>query len=207
MAKATFVKKARKDIPGTNIKAGESYYWWKFRFGGKHYSKTAPKASQLTQSEYLSQLYDFQEQLGGLSTGDFNEPDDLNSWKEEFVSNLETLRDEQEEKKSNMPEGLQEGPTGELLQERYDSLDSAINELEGIDCNDFDFDEDEAKENAKDELIDEYNRIIRKAGEGDEEDYEPNEDEVQERANQKRQTAVEEWLEDKVGEISSVSID
>jgi hypothetical protein len=52
MARAHFVKKARKAIPGTDIKKGDSYYWWKFRFGGKRTSKTAPKASQLTQSEF-----------------------------------------------------------------------------------------------------------------------------------------------------------
>ena len=33
MARAIFVKKARKNIPGTSIKTGDSYYWWKFRFG------------------------------------------------------------------------------------------------------------------------------------------------------------------------------
>ncbi len=56
MARAHFVKKARKDNPAAGIKAGDSYYWWKFRRGGKHYSKTAPRPSQLTQSEYLRRL-------------------------------------------------------------------------------------------------------------------------------------------------------
>lgn len=41
MARATLVKKARKDIPGTDIKAGDSYYWWAFRFGGKHYQNVS----------------------------------------------------------------------------------------------------------------------------------------------------------------------
>ncbi len=56
MPRVTHVKKARKDNPV--CKAGESYYWWKFRFGGKHFSLTYPKQSQLTQSPYLSVIYD-----------------------------------------------------------------------------------------------------------------------------------------------------
>lgn len=70
MARATFVKKARKDIPGTDIKAGESYYWWKFRFGGKHYSKTPPRRSQLTQSDFLGQLYAIEDEIQGLVADD-----------------------------------------------------------------------------------------------------------------------------------------
>ena len=70
MARATHVKKARKDIPGTDIKAGDSYYWWKFMVGGrggpKHYSKERPRLSQLTQSEYLGTLYDLQDRLSAL---------------------------------------------------------------------------------------------------------------------------------------------
>lgn len=31
MPRVTHVKKARKAIPGTDIKVGDSYYWWKFR--------------------------------------------------------------------------------------------------------------------------------------------------------------------------------
>ncbi len=59
MPRVTHVKNARKDNPV--CKVGESYYWWKFRYGGKHYSLTPPKASQLTQSVYLGTIYDSQE--------------------------------------------------------------------------------------------------------------------------------------------------
>lgn len=197
MARVTHVKKAQKDYPEHGIKKGEEYYWWKFRYGGKHFSKTYPKPSQLTQSEFLSQVYDFNDRISGLSTGDFNEPEDLQAWKEELVGELETLRDEQEEKKDNMPEGLQEGPTGELLQERYDGIDELINELEGIDCDDFDFDEDAKKEEIIDELKDKY--------EGEEEDWEPSEDDVQEKVNGSRQEAVEDWLQEKIDELSGLS--
>ena len=38
MPRVHHVKSARKDNPVA--KKGESYYWWKFRYGGKRYSKT-----------------------------------------------------------------------------------------------------------------------------------------------------------------------
>lgn len=61
MARAHFVKKARKDNPA--VKAGESYYWWKFRRGPKRYSKERPRPSQLTQSEFYGQVYGLQEDM------------------------------------------------------------------------------------------------------------------------------------------------
>jgi len=66
MAHATFVKSARKAIPDHGIKVGDSYYWWKFRFGGKHISRYWPRPSQLTQSEFYSTLYGCQETIEDL---------------------------------------------------------------------------------------------------------------------------------------------
>lgn len=125
MATATFVKKARKDIPGTDIKKGDSYWWWSFRFGGKHTSRTQPKPSQLTQSEYTSTVLALQER---------DQPgfDDLESEIEDIKSELENLRDNTQEKFDNMPEGLQQGDTGQLLESRVSSLDDAIGALENI---------------------------------------------------------------------------
>jgi hypothetical protein len=56
MPRVNFVKKARKAIPSSGIKVGDSYYWWKFRYGGKFVSKERPRQSQLTQSK-LSGVY------------------------------------------------------------------------------------------------------------------------------------------------------
>ena len=42
MPRVNYVKKARKAIPGADIKVGDAYYWWKFRYGGKHVSKIRP---------------------------------------------------------------------------------------------------------------------------------------------------------------------
>lgn len=64
-------------------------------------------------------------------------------WEEDYGCNedtaqsiadeLSTIRDETQDKLDNMPYGLQEGDTGQLLQERIDCLDDVISELESID--------------------------------------------------------------------------
>lgn len=73
-----------------------------------------------------------------------------------IADELSNIRDETQDSLDNMPEGLQEGDTGQLLQERIDNLDSAISDLEAIDyenikegeLGDSDYDSltDEAKE-------------------------------------------------------------
>lgn len=129
MPQVNTVIKARKDYPEEGIKKGETYYWWKFRFGGKVMSKTYPKRSQLTRSGFFSQLYDIEDRLSGIEVDKENIESDV----ADIVTDLENLRDECEEKRSNMPEQLQDVGSGETLQNRYDALDEMINELEGVD--------------------------------------------------------------------------
>ena len=179
MARATFVNKARKDIPEAGIKAGESYYWWKFRFGGKHYSKTAPKRSQLTQSAFYSQVYDIEDDIAGAAADD-----SLRDIVEDVVSRLNDLADECEGNLQNMPEQLQSSPTGEMLQERADALRSAAEEFEAIDLSDWDEDFDEP-EREEDETDDEFN----------------------ERVEEARQEAEMEHWQGLLDEVQSVSID
>jgi len=151
MAKAKFVKKARKDNPV--CKKGESYYWWKFKFGSKNYSLTPPKQSQLTQSDFLSQIYDIQDRIN-----DIDLDSEFESEISEIVSDLESLRDEQEEKRDNMPEQLQDSGSGEMLQNRYDSIDEMISELESIDLEVEDFSKELEKE--EDETEEEFNERV-----------------------------------------------
>ena len=125
MARVHFVKKARKDVG--DIKAGESYFWWKFRFGSKHVSKTRPRRSQLTQSEYYGNLYDIEDEIGALVAGDNLEGD-----VSDIASRLRDIASEQEDKLSNMPDSLQYSPTGELLQQRADDCNQAADELENV---------------------------------------------------------------------------
>jgi len=141
MPRVTHVKKARKDNPVA--KKGESYYWWKFRYGGKSYSLTRPRASQLTQSAYFGTIYSTQEMIEDWNGTDATEFDEL---KEEVRGEIDSLRDETQESLDNMPDSLQYSPTGELLQERVDALENAEMELDSIDEFEFnreDFDEEE----------------------------------------------------------------
>lgn len=168
------------------IAKGESYYWWQFQNSPKHFSKERPKQSQLTQSNYLSQLYTIQEQMDDFAP---ESAEDIESFVDTIKSDLESLKDETESSLENMPESLQSSPTGELLQERIDALDNAISEFDGID-----FDYEEPDEDAiKDELKDE----------NDDEDYEPTEEEIDERKQEKLQ----EWLDEKISEIQSIGLE
>lgn len=123
MARAHFVKKARKDNPA--VKAGESYYWWQFPYRAKQYSKTAPTRSQLTSSFFLSELYSIQDEIEAMT-----EPSGL----PELISRIEELGYECENSLENMPEHLQEtSDSGILLQERIDAMGDWASELEGVD--------------------------------------------------------------------------
>ena len=153
MARAQFAKKTRKAIPDAGIKVGDSYYWWKFRFGGKRYSKTAPKRSQLTQSDFYGQIYDIEDEIAELDADD-----SLPSCVEDIASRIREIGDECEEKRGNMPEQLQDSASGELLQERKDACDSAADELEAIDFGEFEPDEEETtKARAEDKDAPEVN--------------------------------------------------
>lgn len=131
MARATFVKKARRAVPSAGIKVGDSYWWWSFKtaYGSrKVFSKTQPKPSQLTQSTFYSTLLRIQEEMP-----EFGDVSEVESWAEDAASELQDLADECQSSFDNLPEGLQQGPTGELLQERIDGLQSIIDELQSLD--------------------------------------------------------------------------
>lgn len=140
MARLNVVKKSRKAYKEFGIKKGDTYYWWKFRFGGVHKSKTQPKRSQLTQSDFLGQVYDLEDEMTEASEIDQGT---IDNW----VSTLETLRDECQDKLDNMPEQLQENSSsGQLLQERIDQLEDWISNLENVDC---EIDEEAIKSDAE----------------------------------------------------------
>lgn len=131
MARVTFVKKARKD--NSVCKAGESYYWWKFNYGPKMYSLTPPNRSQLTRSSFLSQMYDIEDEIASISGTAAGE---LRIVTDDLVQRIRDLGDECQGSLDNMPEGLQEGPTGEILQSRVDECEGMAGELESIDLDD-----------------------------------------------------------------------
>ncbi len=131
MARAHFVAKARKDNPV--VKAGESYWWWKFRYGGKRYSKTRPQRHELTQSAFYSSLWQVEEAFES-SINKSQTAEELQAEAESMADELEMILGECQESLDNMPESLQESSaSGELLTERIEGLEGWISELQGID--------------------------------------------------------------------------
>ena len=226
MAKATFIKSARKPIyqrgkrveyvsqrgkregqtlskidrtiPADDtdrilINRGESYWTWSFMYGGTYYSKTQPKPSQLTSSEFLSTVYGIQEEIDEWNPSDVT---DVEEFVDDIKNRLEELRDETQDKLDNMPYQLQDADTGQLLQERIEALENALNEFECLDELEYEepTDEDVKERIAEDEGIDT--------------DIEGWEDEIsEEMVNEKKTELQENWLEEKTEEIKNISIE
>lgn len=130
MARLHFVKKARKAHKDIGVKKGESYYWAAFRSGRSSFKrkwKNKPRRSQLTQSDFLGALYDIEDDLHEA------DKDGIAEAIETAVGALRDLADETQSKYDNMPEGLQSGDTGQLLEERVNKCNEIADELEGID--------------------------------------------------------------------------
>lgn len=160
MARANFVAKAMKDNPAA-LK-GESYWWWKFRYGPKRYSKTRPERYQLTQSGFYSQLWQLEDHLP-MALDAAKDLQGLEAEIESLIADLEMLMEECQESLDAMPESLQESSSsGELLAERIEGLEGWISELQSIDLsidepeNDTDLPDDEVEEHLegmKEEVI------------------------------------------------------
>lgn len=125
MPRVHFVKKARKDNPA--VKKGEPYYWWKFRYGGKRFSATPPRQSELTQSEFLSQLWDLQETA--IEEGQCG---DIADQIEEIAAQVGELAAECADRRENMPENLHSSPVAELLERRAEACEQLAQDLDSL---------------------------------------------------------------------------
>lgn len=139
MPRVKHVKKAAKD--NAVVKKGEPYYWWKFRYGGKHMSATYPRSSQLTQSKW-SGVYSAQE-----SIEDAENAVDLADAIDNAIDEIQECADEYEEADEAMG-----GHQGQNY-ERAEHLQELVSELQNMEvdaraCADWEeFDEEErAKE-------------------------------------------------------------
>ena len=167
MVKVHHVKKARKDYPEAGIKKGDSYYWWKKRYGGIHRSKTRPTRQQLTSSPFLASVYDIEDtiadfsvEIEGKSVDEIRE--EIENFIDSVVSDLQDLQSECEDSLYNMPEQLQEtSEAGMLLQERIDMLEEWADELLSISV---DIDDDMSKEEIKDRVNEIIDEIINAGG-------------------------------------------
>jgi hypothetical protein len=120
-------RKARKDYPAQGIAKGEMYYTAKIkqqRGGITLRSKTPLKPSQLTTSAFKSAYLAAQETW-----------DESGKEAEDIRAAAEAIRDAGQEAQGsfdNMPEGLQQGETGQMLEERANQCESKADELEGL---------------------------------------------------------------------------
>lgn len=137
MARVTTVNKARKDQGqcgkcGKHIGAGDPYRWWKFRFGGRRIrcmdATCKPKASDLTQSEILGNMYTIQE--GVLLDG--ATPADLALQARDVAEQIRSdLVEVIQEKVDNMESGFGHATSAsEELQERGDAFDGWADEID-----------------------------------------------------------------------------
>jgi hypothetical protein len=129
MPRVHHVKKARKDNPVA--KKGEPYYWWKFRYGTKHYSKTPPRASQLTQSKW-SGVCGAEEDLADTvkNCNRLEDKDGLVNALDDTISEVQGVADEYQESADNIESAFDYSPTAELCQERADQCEQIISDLE-----------------------------------------------------------------------------
>jgi hypothetical protein len=157
MARAHFVKKAQKDYKDHGIKRGQSYWWWKFAYGSKRFSKTPPKRSQLTQSGFYATMYDAEDALAD-ATAEFSKShnyDQLASDLESIAGDVRSAGEECADKKGNMPDSLQEGSTGQLLETRAEQCEQLAADLEtaASDIRDLEADEEKSDEDKEREAI------------------------------------------------------
>ena len=186
MPRITIVKAAQKNQGecgkcGAKIKKGDGYKWWKFRYGGRRVRclkpECAPKPSDLTQSEFYGTLYGIQEPVEEAleSFRNGGELGDLASALNDAAGELRELGEECQGKLDNMPEGLQQGDTGQLLENRAqeceskaDELESAANEIESVELYDdlekYLADNELAREEK--ESDEDYNKRIQEAMDG-----------------------------------------
>jgi type I site-specific restriction-modification system R (restriction) subunit len=117
---------ARKDYPQNGIKKGDTYYYTslKLQRGGIIKRSLRPfKRSELTTSEFKGALYDWEDAKAEITSMDDAQ---------QFADDIRQLGEEQGEKFNNMPEGLQQGDTGQTLETRRETCEAAASEIEEI---------------------------------------------------------------------------
>jgi DNA repair ATPase RecN len=131
MPKVTQVT-AAKDYPKLGITKGEKCYVWRIRMargGIDCRSKTYPRPSQLNLG-FAGQIGDIE-----LDMGNASDVDELR----EFKDAIEELGQQCQESFDNMPEGLQQGDTGQLLEERVSGCESWAGDIDTA-CDEYDSD-------------------------------------------------------------------
>ena len=134
MAKIQYIKKSNrgKEVKclrcGTVIEPGQMYYKAEPYVGPviTRCSSCGLKSYETSGSSYI-------QTIGRLVEDWRSEYSDMQSAAEDIASAIEDLKDELECNLENIPEQLQDGAAGSLLQERIEELEDCINSLQDID--------------------------------------------------------------------------
>lgn len=115
------------------IKPGDRYYTWSFRYGGtylRHVSCGHPRQSELTQSK-LSGVYAAQEDgQAAIDEWDGEEASDIAQALNDAAEAAREVATEYEDGIQNMPDSLQQGSVAEEMQEKADAINAWADELE-----------------------------------------------------------------------------
>lgn len=151
MGKVNIIKKSRKEYTCDRCKqlipVGSTYYR-----GDVYFGRTIIRCNKCKLEGWEVTSSDYQLSVGAI----------VNRWREDYeigettheeiMDALQEIRDDLEDRLSNMPEQLQYSESGELLQDRIDCIDGAISDLCVIDVDDMKLEcaDDYACENSQD---------------------------------------------------------
>lgn len=132
MAKVNIIQKSRKEYKcskcGKVIPVGSKYYKGEINFG-----PTIIRCSDCKLEAWEVTTSDWQLATGAIINRWEEDYGLHDSTPEELRDEIENIRDDQQERLDNMPESLQGSDVGQLIQERIDACDAAIDELDNID--------------------------------------------------------------------------
>lgn len=156
MATITKVKSSRKEWRcgrcGKEIHKGDPYIR-----GELNFSKPVIRCTDCGLESWEVTTSDYQLTVGETVYRWQSHYDPSEEAVEAIISDLEDVKSDLEDRLDNMPDGLREGDTGCLLQDRIDSLDSAISDLENIDCEQ---DEDESDDDYVERITEEIDSAL-----------------------------------------------
>ena len=148
MGKVTIIKKSRKECRcskcGQVIPVGSQYYR-----GTLNFNPDIIRCNSCKLESWEVTTSDYQINVGNIVYRWYESFGSGESAPEEISSELESIRDELQDRLDNMPEGLQDADTGMILQERIENSEDAMNELDNIDT-----------DSLKQEVVDEYNQEL-----------------------------------------------
>lgn len=146
MGKITRVKKSRKEYTcgrcRKKIEVGQPYLR-----GDLNFARPVIRCCRCGLQPWEVTTSDYQLSVGEIVYRWQENYDISQEGVDSMVCDLESIRDDLQDRLDNMPEGLQQAETGQLLQDRIDQLDGAISDLQNIDFDDMEDEEmDEDKQ-------------------------------------------------------------